>query len=246
MSLLTELVSQTIIDELYKAGYSILPPRLDPFYFPESLIPGGWVYQWNVVDDFTVDWEQVYCEDHPGWFAPPGSLGRVVRHGMVLCKKRKDQVDNTPAHSRKRSQQQLEAWADRFGAFTGGATMLQTNGEEVQRTTVTAGKGVETKVETYERPATKTVELISKIPKDMLQYIDQIFAERDRIRDETVLPDRSLLPGSAISDAFYAAIERDKGAPWYPTLNAIILPYAIENVRKAIFQPNKDEAESTS
>lgn len=246
MSTLTELMGRAILDHLYEAGYSILPPRQDPFEIPAAIIPSGWAYQWFTDGEHPKGWKAVAYQDHPGWFAPPDKEGLVVLRGNRLFRKRQDQVDNTPEFSRKRSQQQLEAWADRFGAFTGGATMLQTNGEEVQRTTVTAGKGVETKIESFERPDTKTVELVSKIPQDMLQYIDHIFAERDRIRDEIVLPDRSLLPDHAISGEFYAAIERDKGAPWWPTLNAIILPYAIENVRKAIFQPNKDEAESTS
>ena len=65
----------------------------------------------------------------------------------------------------------------------------------------------------------------------MIGHIDAIFAERDRIRDMTVRSDRTLDPNSVITRDFYAEIERDKGAPWWPTLNAIILPYAIEAVR---------------
>ena len=87
------------------------------------------------------------------------------------------------------------------------------------------------KIETYERPTTKTVEMVSKVPKDMLEHIDAIFTERDAIRDRTVRADRTLDPDSVITRDFYNEIERDKGAPWWPTLNAIILPYAIEAVR---------------
>lgn len=252
MSLLSEILTAEQIDELYKDGFRILPPAVDPFEIPAALIKPDWAYQWN--KDASEGWYWVRHEDHPGWFAPPGTTGPVVMRGtgLGLFRKHKDKVDNTPEHSRKRSRAQLENWADKFGMFTGGATMLQTDGEEVIRTDIVAGKGVDTKVETFERPQTKTVELVSKLPKDMIQHIDVVFAVRDRIIGEITheVDGRQYLrypvENREIVDKFYAAIGDDKGAPWWPTLMAIVLPYAIAEVRKANFKPNQYEAESRS
>ena len=115
-----------------------------------------------------------------------------------------------------------------------GARVVGMGETEAVVTEVKAGAGVETRVETIERPQEKTVELVSAIPKDMMPYISAIFAERDRIRDTIVRPDRTLDPDNVITVQFYDAIDKDKALPWWPTLHALILPYAIESVRHAI------------
>jgi hypothetical protein len=241
MQPLHEILSGTVLSELWERGYTVVPRLRDPFELPAELIPGGWSYQWNA--EKGKDWFSVLHQDHPGIFAPIGASGPVEVGGLFLQRKSKDKVDNTPEHSRKRSQQQLEAWADRFGMFVGGATILQTRGEEVVRTEITAGGGIETKIETLERPQTKTVELVSKLPKDMIEHVDAIFTERDRLVEEMTDqvngrqylhtysddPDRQKM-----LDEFYDAMQADKGAPWWPTLHAIILPYAIEAVRQQL------------
>ena len=229
MSLLSDILSTEQIDELYAAGFAVIPRGGDPFEIPPALIKPDWVYQWN--ERPSEGWHWVKHEEHPGWFAPPGTSGPIVVSRLGLFRKLKTEVEEFHRENRKKVTDQLEAWSDRFGMFTGGATVLQTDGEEVVRTNVVAGKGVDVKIETYERPTTKTVEMVSKVPKDMLEHIDAIFAERDAIRDRTVRADRTLDPDSVITRDFYNEIERDKGAPWWPTLNAIILPYAIEAVR---------------
>jgi len=81
----------------------------------------------------------------------------------------------------------------------------------------------------------------------MTPYMGQIFAERDRLKEEILLPDRNLKPG-AIADKFYRAIDHNPEAPWWPTLHAILLPIAIENVRRSLLadgvfrtgEPNSD------
>lgn len=235
----TDAIGKAVLKWLWDLGFRITTRNVvDPFDIHPSIVPGGWSYQWNT-ESAAVGWELVYHHEHPGYFAPLGTEdGPVVVGGLYLVKKKGDAAGEERKHAVRRSHEQLEGWADRFGMFTGGATMLQTDGEEVVRTEIAAGKGVEVKRETFERPATKTVDLTSKIPRDMVAYIDQIFAERDRLVGEIVQPDQTLLLGHEITDRFYDVIENDKAAPWWPTLHAIILPYAIDNVRKAVFQPN--------
>lgn len=254
MSLLSEILSDDKLDELYRSGFAVIPRHDDPFELPAALIKPDWSYQWFTDGEYPRGWKAVAYQDHPGWFAPPDKEGLVAVRGARLFRKLKREVEEFHRENRHKAEKLVEDWADKFGAFTGGATMLQTNGEEVVRTNIVAGKGVEVRTESFERPATKTVELTTKIPKDMLAYIDQIFAERDRIVGELLVEEdgRSRWRYGAapeyqpIAHEFLAAVSIDKGAPWWPTLHAIILPFAIKNVRKAVLQPNQQEAESTS
>ena len=242
MSLLTEILTADDIDELYKCGFAIIPRHEDPFDIPAALIKPDWSYQWFTDGEHPKGWKAVAYQDHPGWFAPPDKQGLVVVQGNRLFRKLKAEVEEFHRKNRQKTVEQLEGWADRFGMFTGGATMLQTDGEEVVRTEITAGRGVEVKTETFERPATKTVELVSHLPRDMITYIDEVFAERDRISKELFIEGadgRPIFkypvpePYGLMVEQFWKAVEDDKGAPWWPTLNATILPYAIANVRKA-------------
>lgn len=246
MTDIAEILTDHQLEELYRSGYRVVPVGTDPFEIPAALIKPDWSYQWFPDGEHPKGWKGVAYQAHPGWFAPPDKEGLVVVQGMRLFRKLKTEVEEFHRQNQRKAEKLVEDWADKFGMFTGGATVLQGHGEEVIRTDVVAGKGAKVKVETYERPKTGTVELVSHIPKDMIPHVEAIFEERDRLISEVVLPDRSLLPGSAISEQFYTAIERDKGAPWWPTLMAIVLPYAIENVRKANFSPNQYEAESRS
>lgn len=250
-----DLVMSLVLQALWDAGLRVTPRnQTDPFDIHPSLVPGGWSYEWQNVDGPKDGWQSVLHQDHPGWFAPLGKTGRVEVDGLRLMKKFGDEAAAERKRALKRSHDQLERWADKFGAFVGGATMLQTDGEEVVRTSIVAGKGVEVSTEKFERPATKTVELTTKIPKDMLAYIDPIFAERDRIVAELLTEEDGrprwrddLAPQyQPIAKRFWEVVGADKAAPWWTTLHAIILPYAIDNVRKAVFQPNQSEAESTS
>lgn len=254
MSEASEEFFRSVIVTLWDMGYSVVPRNMrDPFEILPALIPGGWSYQWNS-EPASGDWSPVLHESHPGIFAPLGESGPITFGCLWLVKKKGDLAEEMRREQVKKSREQLERWADRFGMFTGGATTLQTDGEEVVRTDIVAGKGVEVRTESFERPATKTVELTTKIPKDMIAYIDQIFAERDRIVGELLVEedgrprwrDDAAPEYQPIAREFWAAVGADRGAPWWPTLHAIILPFAIKNVRKAVFQPNQQEAESTS
>ncbi len=94
MSLLSEILTAEQLDELYRAGFRILPPAVDPFEIPAALLKPDWAYQWN--EQANEGWHWVKYEDHPGWFAPPGEIGPVVLKGLGLFRKHKDKVDNSP------------------------------------------------------------------------------------------------------------------------------------------------------
>ena len=155
---------------------------------------------------------------------PFGHKGDIEVGGLGLFEKSKYEVDLELGENTKAAHKLVSDWAEKAA--------------ENQFSGVVNIGGIETPVgddtwPIYASSKSKTLETTVKIPKDMTPYMGQIFAERDRLKEEMVLPDRTLKPG-ALADKFYDAVDKDKAAPWWPTLHAILLPIAIENVRKQI------------
>ena len=239
------------IQDLWGMGLTVVPRlrHADPFYVPDYVIPADRGYQWMHLEHDKVwietGWSPVPYERHAGMFAPYGTGGNIEVQGMGLFDKPKFEIERERSDSVKKAQGLMQDWADRMGAqgFGGGARVVGMGEADAVVTEIKVGEAVETRIETIARPQEKTVELVSAIPKDMTAYIGRIFAERDRIKEELIRPDRSLVP-CEIADKFYEAIEADKTLPWWPTLHAIILPYAIENVRKAVIVTKTEEGTS--
>ena len=251
-----EFATKQVLHDLWGMGFTVVPRRIstDPFDFDPSVIPAGKAYQWIPIkeDDGLkekyVDWTPVLYADHEGIFAPFGTPGNVEVSGMALCWKPKEKVDNTPEHARQRYKDQVEDWSRRFGGFAGGARVVSfDDGDKATVTEIEIGGEMETRVETIERPKEKTVELVTQVPKDMGEHMDAVFVERDRIRDEILTEeDKDEAEGRRffiypipeqhreMVHKFFDAMNDDKVAPWWPTLHAIILPYAIEAVRKQL------------
>lgn len=232
MSAVTELVFAHVIDDLWGAGYTILPRLSDPYEVPPRLIPHGMAYQWNGAPD-TPGWKPVPYERHDGYYAPCGTGGDCYVMGLWLCERPAIEVAAAKEAQQNAARKQVSDWAERNKEFTGGARTVEFGEGEAFVTEIETGGDATTHVEVIERPRQKTVELTTAIPPDLFFRMDELFAERDRLKEELVLPDRSLRPGE-VADKFYAAIEEDKSAPWWPTLHAILLPIAIENVRKGL------------
>lgn len=239
------------IQELWGLGLTVVPREItgDPFHVNPAIIPQGRSYQWLPVEkdrlahqDHDDDWRPVCYEDHPGHFAPYGTSGEVMTCGMKLCWKPKKDVEVARAKDRAKALDLEMEWERRFSqhGITGGARRVIFGDTEVAVTEITMGKT--SGVETVARPQEKTIELVSEIPRDMQAYVGAIFEERDRLVQEVVRPDRTLAPGE-IADKFWDAISADKSAPWWPALHAVILPYAIANVRKAVFNPAPEETQ---
>lgn len=233
MSEVTEILDTDQIHDLWGAGFTIVPRARDVFdALPKEKWPPGISYQWLPIKPdagvkvFADGWSAVPYSRHEGIFGPYGTPGDVEHGGLKLCQKRTEQVELARNAARNAPQQQIDDWTERVAGagitghvrvgFEDGAKRLdQMSGAELQRDDV------------------RMIETTVHIPRDMTPYFGQIFAERDRLEGELVQPDRTLKPGP-IADKFYAAIDADKGAPWWPTLHAIMLPIAIDNVRKTL------------
>jgi hypothetical protein len=256
MSVVSEIITQDQIQDLWGCGFTIVARNRhpDPFHVPAEMVPQGRSYQWwhLVHDKFHFDrpggdsgWAPVPASRHDGYFMPFGHVGAIEVLGLGLFEKSKFEVDQEREQQKADALKPMQDWASKMAdfGFEGGARVVgDMSGMEAVVTTVDAKTGVSTnieviEIEAIELPKERVIELVSEIPRTMFPHMSAIFAERDRLKDEVVLPDRSLKSGE-IADKFYAAIDADKSLPWWPTLHAILLPIAIENVRKSLKQEN--------
>lgn len=229
-----EIVGREIIDDLWGAGYTILPRRrdVDPFFVPPGIIPQGRAYQWmHLVHDkvwISNGWAPVSADRHDGYFMPAGFIGDIEVNGLGLFEKPKFEVDEERAASLQKAKDAADPakfFADK--GFSGSVTVgTQTKAGELD--TVKA-----TKI-----GATKTIENTTKIPRELTPYIGQIFEERDRLYNDLVgtWNHGGLLDEwqNAIKTAYELQLSFNPDSPLGPTLNRLILPTAIENIRKRI------------
>jgi hypothetical protein len=253
MSLVTEILSYDQLHDLWGAGFTVVRRNADPYEIDPKLIPRGMAYQWNPTKSDGVDvapsadWKPVPYSRHEGIFAPWGMPGNIERGGLVLCERPKVDVDAATDKAHAKAYQNVTDWLDRQGAagFTGeiivgGQTRLGTLDKLTKRKVGDEKVGADALDDFVQIGSTKTIETIVAVPRDMTPHIAAIFQERDRLEAEVVRKDRTLAPGP-IADKFYAAIDADKGAPWWPTLRAILLPIAVDNVRANLKKETTDE-----
>lgn len=212
------MISQETIKELWDSGYTLTRRLQDPTQIPTSDIPMGRAYQWMHLehDKLHIDtgWAPVPYERHPGRFAPWGTTGNIEWNGLGLFEKPKFEVEAEHAASHAKAHQNVEDWKDHVAtAFTGRVTVGTSRDD---------AKVVEVR--------NKTVENATAIPSDMVMHMPEIFAERDRLSKLFVEnPENPEVEDFA--QAYTRQMSETPDAPKWPTLNAIILPVAIKNVR---------------
>lgn len=242
MQTVREIVSRDVIEDLWGAGYTILPRRRhpDPFHVPPEMVPTSKNYQWwHLVHDkvhFVGKWTAVDASRHDGYFMPAGHVGNIEVQGMGLFERSKSAVDAYHTDTAAKAHKQVEDWTTKAQAagLSGGFSM----------------NGITTEVgddENVKDQVTKTINTRVKLPAEMMPYMSEIFAERDRLYEALiaawkggmVLTDEQ----DAVCRAYEAALLSDPETLKGPTLNALWLPYAIENVRKSLvtpYQPPKE------
>jgi hypothetical protein len=163
-----EVVTRDVIDDLWGAGYTILPRRrhVDPFFVEPELIPQGRSYQWMhlVHDKFHYEhggWASVPASRHDGYFMPAGHVGDIEVNGLGLFEKPKFEVERDQAEHVAKAKKLVTDWVDKTGGQFSGE--ISVNGDK----TVIGN--------------TQTVESATPIPRKMIPYITQIFEERDRL-----------------------------------------------------------------
>lgn len=238
-----EVVSRDVIEDLWGEGYTIVPRSRhpDPFYVSPEMIPPGKAYQWwHLVHDkvhFVGKWAAVDASRHDGYFMPAGHVGNIEVQGMGLFEKSKSAVDAHHAEVQARSHKLVADWAEKAAAdgLSGGFSVGGV-GSEV---------GTHDAVKDY---SAKTIETRVKLPPEMFQYAGKIFEERDRLYLE--LQDAWDKGGGTLTDRqdlvlrqYDAALKADPTILKGPTLNALLLPYAIQNVRERLVTPYQPPTE---
>lgn len=239
MKRVRDIVGRDVIDDLWGAGYTILPRNRhpDPFFVPPEMVPATRSYQWwhLVHDKFHFErlpgnssgWSPVPASRHDGYFMPAGHVGDIEVSGLGLFEKSKVEVDAERAANHTKAQQQVDDWAAKAAA--NGITGQFKVGGQTQE------------VGTVERHETKTIETTVALPPDMFMHMPEVFAERDRMYADLVDRWNAGLALTAqqvaIRTEYEAQLKENPGSPLGPSLNALLLPYAIENVRKKLNIP---------
>jgi hypothetical protein len=244
MSLVTDILTYDQLHDLWGAGFTIVRRNPDPFEIDPKLIPVGMAYQWNPIKSDGPEvlqptgWTPVPYSRHEGVFAPWGMPGDVQRGGLMLCERPKVHVELQREAARAAANKMVDDWAAKAAAEGITGTVRVATQTEPGKLDSDEMRPIGESI--YANPSTRAIETTVGIPRDMTPHIASIFKERDRLEAEVVRKDRTLAPGP-IADKFYAAVEADKGAPWWPTLRAILLPIAVENVRAALKEDKTDE-----
>lgn len=220
-----DYLSRDQVQDLWGAGFTVIRRNTfgdDLYEIADRVCRPGMAQQWgdaNRKKEFVADgWEVVPSERYPGLFAPYSYVGDVEIGGLILLECPKHKVEKAKAAQVAAAHKLVDDWKEKWGGqFSGEAT--------VGTQTVKIGE-------------TKTIENVTAIPRELTSYIAQIFNERDRITkqyaDEANTEVWTTRTMEIIHEAMIDALNRDYGAPKWPTLNAIVLPYAIENIRKQI------------
>jgi hypothetical protein len=245
VSLVSEIITQDQIQDLWGCGFTIVARKRgpDPFHVPQEMVPQGRSYQWwhLVHDKFHFDrpkdatpsgWAAVPASRHDGYFMPFGHTGDIEVNGLGLFEKSKVEVDQERAKNVVAAHKQVEDWIDKnAGLGLSGGVRIGDVGIDV---------GDQDR-DIFASSKSKTLETTVKIPKDMVPYMAAIFTERDRLKDEAVVNDVVVDMNIAAKLDAAAELAGPDAARW-PILHAILLPIAIENVRKTLRagEPNSD------
>lgn len=232
----TDYISRDQLQDMWGAGFTVI--RRDTFghdiyELADRVKRPGMARQWFGNDDLrkaeVEGWRQVLSEDYPGLFAPHGYAGAIEIGGMHLFELPQHRVDRAKQSAVEVAAKQIDDWAARNAAqgFAGGATVINSGGATV----VEVGKSFET---------------TTHIPRDMMPWIGPIFEERDRLYGDLVgkwnagqeLSEEQML----VRERYFDVSDADPTALKGPTLNALLLPIAIANVRKRTSEESNVQA----
>lgn len=224
-----DYISRDQLQDMWGAGFTVIRRTTfgnDVYELADRVKRPGMARQWvdkQELDKFVSGgWFKVECQDYPGLFAPFGYVGPVQIGQLKLIECPQHRVDRAKQAQVDAANKLVTDWQQKWGGeFSGSVTVAgQTELSKLDA------------VKTLQIGSTKTIENTTAIPKDMVPYIAQIFEERDRLADDYT---KGLGEETAEEAQHFNAVmlEYPDAAKW-PTLNAILLPKAIENVRKRI------------
>ena len=148
MKPIRELISREVIDDLWGAGYTILPRTRhpDPFFVPPEMVPQGRSYQWMhlIHDRFHIGtakdhsdgggWAPVPSSRHDGYFMPAGFIGDIEVNGLGLFEKPKFEVDAERAANIQKAKDAADPFAFFYDKGFDGHVKVGTERTEIGAT----------------------------------------------------------------------------------------------------------------
>jgi hypothetical protein len=260
-----DYVTRDQIQDLWGIGYTIVKRsrHIDPFHVPPEMVPQGRSYQWwHLVQDkahfagqsgaLDRGWATVPASRHDGYFMPFGHVGPIEVGGLGLFEKSKHEVDQEKAAQVAAARKQVEGWSKRAAAHgISGSINIEGQtelGKADSRTSIKIGDPVFDITQTeIINNKTKSIETTTRFPPDMLRHASEVLAERDRLYEDLIRA-WSKGYGSLLTDQhreiikkYEAALEEDPAILRGPTLNALLLPIAVETVRAKLKEGKTDE-----
>ncbi len=173
-SILGERHARELVQELWGLGLTVAsrPNRRDPFEIDPKTWPPGMAYQWVPEADLAKfpDWQQVPLVRYDGIYGPIGSQGPIIYAGMALVERDDEAVQAAHQARTARAEKNLADWQAKWGAVFAGHVKVGTSEETA-------------KTDRIGEPALGAmVSAAVKIPPDLWEHADKIFAERDQLR----------------------------------------------------------------
>jgi hypothetical protein len=238
-----DYITRDQVQDLWGIGYTIVKRsrHVDPFHVPPEMVPQGRSYQWwHLVQDKpfyeNTGWAVVPASRHDGFFMPFGHVGPIEVGGLGLFEKSKVEVDAAKAEQVAKAHQQTTDWIRKTG-IDGISGSVSVGG-------VNFDVGDDEKV--IKNTTAKTIETMIRVPKDMIPHMMAVFDERDRLYAELEVEWKS--PHGSYTDQqmtvmqqYEAALGEDPDIPKGPTINALLMPHAVDNVRAKLKEGKTDE-----
>jgi hypothetical protein len=232
-----DYISNDQLQDLWGAGFTVIRRNTfgnDLYAIADRLCKAGLAQQWS--DGPKEGWTSAPAERHPGLYAPYSYAGDVKIGGLTLLECPKHKVDAAKEAQVAAANKLVTDWQDKYGGEFSGTVTVGTQTE----------LGKLDKAETLTVGETKSIEYATKIPPELIPYISQVFADRDALYDDLVTKWNSGQEldkwQDAIRKAYEVQLSLTPEAPSGPTLNRLILPTAIENVRKRLKEATSGQA----
>lgn len=166
MRKVSDLITETDIQDLWGQGFTIIRRQADPYYVDPKLVPAGMAYQWCLKRPGD-GWSPVLASRHDGIYAPAGYKDVIEVGGLMLCERSKSEVDAELKANADKAQQNTDNWASGLAAngLSGGARVGYSDddskifGDVIDDTNHT------------------------RIPAELFPYLPEIYKLRDQLLD---------------------------------------------------------------
>jgi len=173
-----DYVTYNQLQDMWGAGFTIISRNTfghDIYELADRVKRPGMARQWvdkPDIDKFLANgWRQVFNEDYHGLFAPYGYVGPIEIGSLLLVECPQHKVDKFKQEQVASAHKLVDDWHAQYGGGFAGSVTVGTQTKLGEMDTV----------QTTKVGSTQSIEAIITVPRDMIPYIDRIWAERKRL-----------------------------------------------------------------